>query len=69
MLYIIVRALMFHDLLQGWPALVSLLLIGFGFNNIFLGILAEYVWRTLDASRKRPVFIIDTIETLNEKKE
>ena len=69
MLYIIVRTLMFHDLLQGWPALVSLLMIGFGFNNIFLGILAEYVWRTLDASRKRPVFIIETIETLNDKKE
>ena len=36
-------------------------MVGFGVTNIGLGILAEYLWRTLDASRKRPVFIIDEI--------
>lgn len=59
--YIIVRTLLFHNLATGWPALVSILMIGFGITNISLGIIAEYLWRTLDASRKRPVFIIDKI--------
>ncbi len=62
--YIIIRKLIYHDLASGWPALVSILMIGFGITNISLGIIAEYLWRTLDASRKRPVFIIDKIVEL-----
>jgi dolichol-phosphate mannosyltransferase len=62
--YIIVRKIFFHDLASGWPALMSILMIGFGITNISLGIIAEYLWRTLDASRKRPVFIIDKIVEL-----
>jgi len=64
--YIIVRKLFFHDLAAGWPALMSILMIGFGITNISLGIIAEYLWRTLDASRKRQVFIIDEIKELNK---
>jgi glycosyltransferase involved in cell wall biosynthesis len=64
--YIITRKLIFDDLSSGWPALISTLLIGFGITNISLGIIAEYLWRTLDASRRRPVFIIDEIIELNK---
>jgi glycosyltransferase involved in cell wall biosynthesis len=60
-LYIVFRALFIGDLSPGWPALISVLLLCFGITNISLGIIAEYLWRTLDASRKRPVFIIDEI--------
>ncbi len=66
-LYIVLRKLFYNDLLSGWPALVSILTIGFGITNISLGIIAEYLWRTLDASRKRPVFIIDEITELDKK--
>lgn len=59
--YIIIRKLVFNDLAYGWPMLSSILLVGFGITNIALGVIAEYLWRTLDASRKRPVFIIDDI--------
>ena len=59
--YIIIRKIFFDDLAAGWPALLSILMIGFGITNISLGVIAEYLWRTLDASRKRPVFIIDEI--------
>ena len=62
--YIISRKLIYHDLASGWPALMSILMIGFGVTNISLGIIAEYLWRTLDASRKRPIFIIDKIVEL-----
>lgn len=65
--YIIVRKLFFHDLAAGWPALISILMIGFGITNISLGIIAEYLWRTLDASRRRQVFIIDEIRDLNRQ--
>jgi len=64
--YIVLRKLIFDDLAAGWPMLMSILLIGFGITNISLGIIAEYLWRTLDASRKRPVFIIDKIIELKQ---
>jgi dolichol-phosphate mannosyltransferase len=64
-IYIIVRKLVFDDLAAGWPAMMSILMIGFGITNISLGIIAEYLWRTLDASRKRQVFIVDEIKDLN----
>jgi polyisoprenyl-phosphate glycosyltransferase len=64
-LYIVIRTLFFHDLAQGWPTMISILMLGFGITNISLGIIAEYLWRTLDTSRGRPVFIIDEIIELN----
>jgi polyisoprenyl-phosphate glycosyltransferase len=64
--YIVARELLFNDLESGWPALMSILMIGFGITNISLGIIAEYLWRTLDASRKRPVFIVDEIIELDQ---
>lgn len=47
----------------GYSTIISILALGFGITNISLGIIAEYLWRTFDAARKRPVFIIsDTID-------
>lgn len=64
-IYIVSRKLLYNDVASGWPALTSILLLGFGITNIGLGIIAEYLWRTLDASRNRPVFIIDEIIEVN----
>jgi glycosyltransferase involved in cell wall biosynthesis len=64
-IYIVVRKIFFDDLAAGWPMLMSILMVGFGITNISLGIIAEYLWRTLDASRKRPVFIVDEIVELD----
>lgn len=67
--YIIFRKLIYNDLVTGWPALISVLMVGFGITNISLGIIAEYLWRTLDATRKRPVFVIDEVVELNKEVE
>lgn len=55
---VIIRVFNIYPLSLGWPTLVSVLTIGFGITNISLGIIAEYLWRTLDAARERPVFLI-----------
>jgi len=65
--YIISREIFLNDLSPGWPALVSILMIGFGVTNISLGIIAEYLWRTLDAARNRPVFIIEECIELKQQ--
>jgi polyisoprenyl-phosphate glycosyltransferase len=64
--YLIIRKLVYNDLESGWPALMSVLMTGFGITNISLGIIAEYLWRTLDSSRRRPVFIIDEVIELQK---
>lgn len=66
-IYIIGRTLLVGDLSPGWPALIAVLMIGFGITNISLGIIAEYLWRTLDSSRKRKVFIIDDFYDLRNQ--
>lgn len=43
----------------GWASLMCVILLSAGLILSMLGILGEYVWRTLDASRTRPPFIID----------
>jgi len=53
------------DFESGFPTIISVLLLGFGLTNFALGIVAEYIWRTLDAARGRPVFIIDSIEKIH----
>ena len=58
---LVVRVFNIFQMDAGFPTLISVILIGFGLTNISIGILAEYLWRTLDASRGRPTFIIDEI--------
>ena len=65
-IYIVIRTIVVNDLNPGWPALMAILMIGFGITNISLGIIAEYLWRTLDSTRNRPVFIIDEAVEINK---
>ncbi len=44
---------------RGWTTLIVLHLFTFGIIMLTLGILGEYLWRTFDASRKRPPYIIE----------
>jgi dolichol-phosphate mannosyltransferase len=44
----------------GWPSLMVVVLFMFGMLFLGLGILGEYVWRTLEETRKRPPFIIES---------
>jgi len=47
----------------GWTTLMVIVLVLFGFQFVFMGIIGEYIWRTLDETRMRPSFIIS--ETIN----
>lgn len=43
----------------GWSSIMFIILLSSGLILSMLGILGEYLWRTLDASRSRPPFIIE----------
>ncbi len=46
---------------RGWSTLMCLVLFSTGMILLMLGVLGEYLWRTLDATRNRPVFIVDSV--------
>ena len=45
--------------IAGWASLMCIVLCSSGLILLMLGILGEYLWRTLDAARTRPPYIID----------
>ena len=51
----------------GWASLMCVVLCASGVIMLMLGILGEYIWRTLDAARTRPPYIVDEILEVREK--
>lgn len=52
---------------QGYTTLIMVILFFSGLILFSLGMVGEYLWRVLDASRNRPTFIIDTIVKPKER--
>jgi dolichol-phosphate mannosyltransferase len=46
----------------GWASMMCVILFSFGIMMLMMGMLGEYVWRALDASRNRPPYLIDEIQ-------
>lgn len=45
----------------GWASIMCVLLVSSGLIMLMLGMLGEYIWRALDASRNRPPYLIDEV--------
>jgi dolichol-phosphate mannosyltransferase len=52
---------------DGWAPIMILILIIGGLIMLMLGIIGEYVWRTYDETRKRPIYIIKDRLVKNEE--
>ena len=44
---------------EGYTTLLSIMLFSFGLIMLSFGILGEYIWRILDATRNRPISVIE----------
>jgi len=53
--------------IEGWASLMCVILLASGMIMLMLGILGEYIWRTLDAARTRPPYIVDEIKDVRKK--
>ena len=51
----------------GWTALMVVLLLTSGSQLLILGIIGEYLWRNFDATRWRPLFIVDSVYSQDER--
>jgi polyisoprenyl-phosphate glycosyltransferase len=58
-MFVIIARLMGWIDEDGWSALMVVILFVSSFQMIGLGILGEYVWRSLDSSRNRPIYIVE----------
>jgi dolichol-phosphate mannosyltransferase len=57
-LVIFVR-LMTRTPVQGWASLIVVVLVLGGVQMMMLGVLGEYLWRTLEAARQRPNYFLE----------
>ncbi len=55
------QRLLYDDYIYGWAPIVILILVLSGFQMLMLGVIGEYMWRTLAQVRNRPQYIIDEI--------
>jgi dolichol-phosphate mannosyltransferase len=53
--------LLFGHPVKGWAPLMIVLLVIGGFLLLMLGIIGEYIWRTLAQTRNRDMYIIDDV--------
>jgi dolichol-phosphate mannosyltransferase len=57
-IFLIVYKLVHGQPIQGWSSLMVALAFFSGVQLLSLGVLGEYVWRTLDAARSRKGFLV-----------
>jgi glycosyltransferase involved in cell wall biosynthesis len=58
---ILLSWLRFDIEVQGWVPMMLVLTFTAGLQMTLLGVLGEYLWRTLDETRGRPTFVIDEV--------
>jgi dolichol-phosphate mannosyltransferase len=46
---------------EGWASLMVVVLVVSGVQLFIMGILGEYLWRTLDVARHRPQFVVERV--------
>ena len=45
----------------GYASVMLAVLLTSSFQMVMTGVLGEYLWRNLDESRKRPLYVIDEV--------
>ncbi|HVN18502.1 MAG TPA: glycosyltransferase family 2 protein [Dongiaceae bacterium] len=58
-LVVVVLRLITRTQIQGWSSLIVVVLVLGGIQMMMLGVLGEYLWRTLEAARHRPVYFLE----------
>ena len=59
--FVIIAKIVYGFPAEGWTSLMVVVLIVSGTQLVMLGVLGEYVWRNLDESRRRPVFLVGEV--------
>jgi dolichol-phosphate mannosyltransferase len=58
---ILFNSFFFRNPVKGWAPLMIVILVMGGLQMMMLGLIGEYLWRTLAQVRRRDMYVIDTI--------
>jgi len=59
--YILIRYFSMNDFVRGWGSLICTLMIIGGIQLIFIGIIGEYLARTFEESKQRPLYFFKQV--------
>jgi len=59
-LFLVVRRVFYQEAPEGWTATICIILVVSGVQLLMIGMLGEYLWRTLEESRGRPRYIVES---------
>lgn len=60
LLFVFVKTIIWGDPIQGFPALMCVILMLGGIQLIALGIIGEYIGRIFNETKKRPVYLVES---------
>jgi dolichol-phosphate mannosyltransferase len=58
---VLIGRLFFSNPVQGWAPLMIVILVLGGMQMIMLGVIGEYLWRTLAQTRRRDMFVVESV--------
>jgi dolichol-phosphate mannosyltransferase len=59
---IAVYVLRYGSHVEGWASLIIVMLGLQGLQMLFMGVIGEYLWRTLDEVRRRPHYLVESVQ-------
>ena len=68
-LLVIVLRIKAQTPVQGWASLIVVVLLLGGLQMMMLGVLGEYLWRTLEAARNRPTYFLEETSEMGSANE
>jgi len=66
-LYLVITRIIKGSIYTGWTSIAVLISLFGGLILLTLGIIGEYLWRLLEETRKRPLYVVDSILSCRKK--
>ena len=65
LLGIVIAKLFFVDFSAGWPSTIGVVILGFGIQLFFMGVLAKYIGKIYKESKRRPLYSIKKLNNFS----
>ncbi|GAA1561618.1 glycosyltransferase family 2 protein [Actinomadura kijaniata] len=64
---LVIRELLGADTPSGWPTVLVVLLVLGGTQLIVIGIMGEYLWRAVEETRSRPLYVVRDVRSTGRR--